>query len=194
MRKSKEEIIEVVESLNAQIIKLKALIPDLEIREKELKLFEQNITNAVDTRTSAERTIQNVLRADIIDLKQHEFALSNALELANDIIKTVHEPLIILDKNLSVIFANKSFYTTFRVKESETENKKIFDLGNKQWDIPQLREMLNDIILKSTSFEKFEVKHCFPKLGQKTMILNARKINRRLGDHYILLAIENESK
>ena len=194
MENSKQEIIKIINNINEQTKKLSNLIPSLESREEKIKSLEGTIKNAVDIRTSAERTIQGVLRADIHDLKAHEFFLSNALELANDIINTIHEPLVLLDKNLSVVLASKSFYTTFNVKESETKNEKIFNLGNKQWDIPLLRDMLNDVLLKSKTFENFKVKHTFPKVGKKTMLLNARKVTRRIGEHYILLAIEDVTK
>jgi PAS domain S-box-containing protein len=115
-----------------------------------------------------------------------------ALEFSDAIIATIREPLLVLDKELRIITANRSFYRTFHVNPEETEKKLIFDLGNRQWDIPGLRELLENILPKSTSFEDFEVEHDFESVGRKTMLLNARKIYRETDQvEMILLAIED---
>lgn len=104
------------------------------------------------------------------------------------IVETVREPLIVLNTNLKVILANKSFYDTFKVNINETENHLIYRLGNGQWDIPELRKLLEEILPKKKVFNSFEVEHEFKDIGKKTMLLNARQL-----DHVqlILLAIED---
>jgi nitrogen-specific signal transduction histidine kinase len=92
------------------------------------------------------------------------------------VVDVVHEPIIILDKNLRVLAANESFYRTFQVEPHETEKKIVYELGNGQWDIPALRKLLEDILPKHTFFKGFEVTHDFPSIGHKVMILNARRI------------------
>ena len=114
---------------------------------------------------------------------------------ASDIVETVPSALIILDRNLCITSANRAFYQTFRTSRAETEGCLIYDLGNRQWDIPALRTLLESVIPHRASVEGFEVEHDFPIIGQRTMLVNARKIFRP-GDHdgFILLAIEDVSE
>ncbi|MFQ5676495.1 MAG: PAS domain-containing protein, partial [bacterium] len=122
-------------------------------------------------------------------------ALDEAHKFAENIIATVREPLLVLDGDLKIITANKAFYRTFKVKKKATEGKLIYDLGNRQWDIPQLRELLEDILPKNTSFENYKVEHDFETIGRRTMLLNARRIKTEAGkDQFILLAIEDISE
>lgn len=114
---------------------------------------------------------------------------------ASDIVETVPSALIILDRNLIITSANRAFYQTFRTSAEETEGSLIYDLGNRQWDIPALRTLLESVIPHRASVEGFEVEHNFPTIGRRTMLVNARKIFRP-GDHdgFILLAIEDVSE
>lgn len=114
---------------------------------------------------------------------------------AGDIVETVPSALIILDQNLIIKSANRAFYQTFRTSAVETEGSLIYSLGNRQWDIPALRNLLESVIPHRASVEGFEVEHDFPTIGRRTMLVNARKILRG-GDHdgYILLAIEDVSE
>lgn len=114
---------------------------------------------------------------------------------ASDIVETVPSALIILDRNLNISSANRAFYQTFRTSAKETEGSLIYDLGNRQWDIPALRTLLESVIPHRASVEGFEVEHDFPTIGRRTMLVNARKIFRP-GEHdgFILLAIEDVSE
>jgi PAS domain S-box-containing protein len=108
--------------------------------------------------------------------KMKALEIQDALEYTKSIINTVREPLIILYEDLTVALANRSFYQGFKVKPKETEGQLIYDLGNRQWDIPKLRELLEDILPKTTSFDNFEVEHDFPDIGKRIMLLNACRI------------------
>jgi PAS domain S-box-containing protein len=111
---------------------------------------------------------------------------------AESIVDTVREPLLVLDANLRVMRANRSFYQNFRVSPQETENRLVYDLGNGQWDIPRLRTLLEEVLPQNTSFDDFEVVHDFPSIGRKFMLLNARRIFREGNQtEFILLAIED---
>lgn len=113
-------------------------------------------------------------------------------EYSESIINTVREPLIVLDQDLRVVTASRSFYSYFKVNPEETVGQLIYDLGNKQWDIPKLRELLETILPLQTTFDNYEVEHDFATIGRRIMLLNARQINRALGkDRIILLAIED---
>ncbi|MCX6003049.1 MAG: PAS domain S-box protein, partial [Chloroflexi bacterium] len=113
-------------------------------------------------------------------------------EYSESIFNTVREPLIVLDQDLRVVTVSRSFYEFFKVKPEETVGQLIYDLGNKQWDIPKLRELLEDILPKKAAFDNYEVEHDFATIGRRIMLLNARQIQRVLGkQRIILLAIED---
>ncbi|MHB8149919.1 MAG: diguanylate cyclase domain-containing protein [Desulfobulbia bacterium] len=115
-----------------------------------------------------------------------------ASEFAESIINTVREPLVALDQDLRVVSASRSFYKVFKVKPEETVGQLIYDLGNKQWDIPKLRELLETILPERTTFDDYEVEHVFSAIGRRIMLLNARQIKREKGKkRVILLAIED---
>jgi PAS domain S-box-containing protein len=120
--------------------------------------------------------------------------LQEALEYSESIISTIREPLVVLDSNLRIISVNRSFYREFLVTQEETEGKLIYEVANGQWNIPKLRELLENILPKNTSFENYEVDHEFPNLGRRIMILNARRIHDGGKTDKILLAIEDITK
>jgi len=109
---------------------------------------------------------------------------------AQDIVNTVREPLLMLDTALRVRSANRAFYQTFQVAPAETEGRLIYELGNGQWDIPDLRTLLEDIVPRSSAFNDFELEHDFPSIGRRVMLLNARKL--QAGDHGELLVLAME--
>ncbi|MFN7036190.1 MAG: GAF domain-containing protein, partial [Bellilinea sp.] len=119
-------------------------------------------------------------------------AVEEARRFAEGIVETVREPLIVLDGDLCVVRANPAFYRLFHTTPEETENHLLYELGNGQWNIPELRRLLEEILPGNTRFENFEVRHEFPKIGRRIMLLNARRIyhedNRT---RFILLAIED---
>src|SRR6185503_3115875 len=110
---------------------------------------------------------------------------------AVDIVDTVREPLMILDTTLRVRFANRAFYQTFHVSSEETENRLIYQLGNGQWDIPDLRTLLEDVVPKSSVFNDFELEHTFPVIGRRVMLLNARKLQAGQHGGLLVLAMED---
>jgi two-component system, chemotaxis family, CheB/CheR fusion protein len=113
-----------------------------------------------------------------------------ALELAESLVNTVREPLIVLDADLRVISANTTFYKNFQVTKEDTVKQFIYDVGNRQWDIPRLRGLLEDILIKNTFMNDYEVEHSFPTIGLKKMLLNARRVVTVSGQKpLILLAI-----
>jgi PAS domain-containing protein len=126
------------------------------------------------------------------DRKKIEQEVIDSLEYAQSIIDTVRDPLIVLDGDLRVISASKSFYKVFKVTAQDTEKQLIYSLGNGQWDIPKLRELLEKIIPNNASFDDYLVEHDFQNIGRRVMMLNARRIPRPPEKmRIILLAIEN---
>lgn len=129
---------------------------------------------------------------DITERKKAEQALREAHAYSESIVETLRESLVVLDPQLRVKTANKTFYKTFKVLPEETLNKFIYDIGDRQWDIPKLRELLEEIIPRNTYLNDFEVDLEFPAIGRRTMILNARRLHQTDVDaQLILLAIED---
>ncbi len=142
------------------------------------------------------RTLDNVIAGvvlsctNVTDFKLVNIKLGVAEEariLAEGIINTVGQPLIVLDSDLQVVSASRTFYEHFRVKADETVGRKIYALGNGQWDIPALRQLLEDILPKKQVMEGYVMEHDFPSLGQRRMVLNARRIATTVGNTELIL-------
>ncbi|MGA7561817.1 MAG: chemotaxis protein CheB [Desulfobaccales bacterium] len=143
---------------------------------------------------TSENTIDGVVLTfvDITERKGLEGLIQTARIYAESIVDTVREPLLVLTGDLMVVSANRSFYRMFRMSPAETENRRIYDLGKGQWNIPSLRELLEEIISKDTSFKDFAAEVEFPDLGRKKMLLNARRIpGGESQPALILLAMED---
>lgn len=118
--------------------------------------------------------------------------IEEARAFAQAIVDTVREPFLVLDQDLRVLAASRSFYQTFRVGSGSTEGRPLYALGDGQWDIPGLRLLLEKIIPERGVMEDYEVEHEFPDIGQRTMLLNARKVFYEGGSNTtILLGIED---
>ncbi len=175
-----------------QISEIGKLKSSLKRNKAESKKFPQKLQNQVEIRTVAERMIIKQLHQEIEQRKKTERVAQDARNYAESIINTVREPLISLDKDLRVVSVSRSFYDVFKVKPEETVGQLIYDLGNKQWDILKLRELLETILPQRTTFDNYEVEHDFVVIGRRTMLLNARQIERGMGkERIILLAIED---
>ncbi len=175
-----------------QILELGDLKSKLKRNKAASKNLPQKIKNQVEIRTAAERIIIKQLHQEIEQRKKTERLALDANNYAESIINTVREPLIALDQNLRVVYVSRSFYDVFKVKPEETVGQLIYDLGNKQWNIPKLRELLETILPEKTTFDNYEVEHDFSTIGRRIMLLNARQIKRGLGkEKIILLAIED---
>ena len=112
--------------------------------------------------------------------------------LAEAIVDTVREPLVVLDHDLRVIAASRSFYRTFAVAPQDTQGRRLYELGDGQWNIPALRTVLEEIIPRHRSVEAYEVEHEFPTIGRRVMLLNARQVLGEDGSSTaLLLAIED---
>ena len=128
--------------------------------------------------------------------KRNPFAaIAHGHDLAEAIVDAIREPLLVLDPDLRVIAASRSFYRTFAVTPRKTEGQLLFELGAGQWNIPKLRTLLEDIIPKRRTVESYEVDHEFPAIGRRVMLLNARRVFDENGSaSAILLAIEDVTR
>ncbi|MBD2681753.1 MULTISPECIES: CheR family methyltransferase [Nostoc] len=181
---------------NLDVSQLEPMI--LEVLET-LNTKEQEIQTAAgywySIRIRPYRTIENqidgvtMVLQDIDALKRYTASLESARNYAETIIETVQIPLVVLDADFRVNTANRSFYQTFQVSEPETIHTLLFELGNGQWDIPELRSMLNGILAGEPAEQDFEVNHDFEQIGHKNMLLNACKLHQEDNTDMILLAI-----
>jgi two-component system CheB/CheR fusion protein len=144
------------------------------------------------------RTTENIIDgvvitfSDITDFKRMGVSMIDRAEYAEGIIRTVREPLVVLNGDLKIVSANPSFYQTFHVTPEETEGQTLYDLGNGQWNIPALRKLLEELLPKNTQIEGFLMEHEFPTIGKRRMLLNARRIVQKGSpEELILLAIED---
>jgi two-component system CheB/CheR fusion protein len=129
---------------------------------------------------------------DIDSLKRSADEVRQARELAQAILDTLHEPFLLLDSALRVVSGNPAFYQAFQVTREQTEGYRVYDLGNGQWNIPRLRELLEDILPRDLQLRNFLVEHVFENIGARRMHLNARRLagdTARPGR--ILLSIED---
>ena len=170
---------------------------------KNLATYEQEVAVANGSwymmRCVPYRTLNDVIDGvvftftDVTRLKQSEEAMRRARDYTDNIIQTVPVSLLVLDAKLIVVCANQAFYRTFEVARADTEHRLIYELGSGQWNIPKLREVLDDIAKRDSHIDNFEVEHDFPGIGRKIMSLNGRKLSSNHGDddNSILLAIED---
>ena len=173
-----EAVNEELQSANEELLsgseELQSLNEELETGKEELQSTNEELS---------------VVNQEMIGLNQQ---VTDARDYAEAIITTIREPLLVLDRNLRVKSANNAFYKTFHVNELETEGRLVYHLGDNQWNIPQLRNLLEDILPKKALFTDFEVTHNFQYIGERVMHLNGREIRREnVEEKLILLAIED---
>jgi two-component system, chemotaxis family, CheB/CheR fusion protein len=173
-----EAVNEEMQSANEELLssseEMQSLNEELETSKEELQSTIEELT---------------VVNQEMVSLNEQ---VTNARDYAEAIVTTTREPLVILDKHLHVKTANASFYKTFLVTELQTEGRLIYELGNKQWDIPALRILIEKILPGKDSLSDFEVEHNFPIIGQRHMLLNGREmISDASGEKLILLSIQD---
>ncbi|MFA5293434.1 MAG: PAS domain S-box protein [Phycisphaerae bacterium] len=183
-------------------IKLSVDIPDFEkilldvIENLHQKTFEikDKEENWYSVYIRPYRTLDNKINgvvAIFIDITEHKKAqqvIEDARTYSESILETMREPLIMLNADLKVISANKSFRQAFKVDHKESEDRFIYDLGNGQWNIPRLRELLENILPMNNAIDNYEIEHDFENIGPKTMLFNARRF---MDTKMILITIED---
>ena len=185
--------------LSVEIPHLQALLRDvietLAVQEREV---EARDGRWYSVRVRPYRTADNKIDGAVISfvdidvLKRGFEKVKEARDQAEAIIATVREPLVVLDAGLRVLNANRSFYETFQVRREETERQSFFDIGNHQWNIPQLRTLLEEVLPRGSVVEDFQIDHDFEAIGRRTMRLNARRVLSATGlPTLVLLAIED---
>jgi two-component system, chemotaxis family, CheB/CheR fusion protein len=175
----KEKILDVMDELESI---------EFEIKDNDNKSYSMKIRPYKASDNKIEGAIILLYDIDLLKKVAVETERKNYFEAIHN---TLREPILILNKDLKVVSANKSFYDTFKLNQKKTVGKYVYDLGNKQWDIPALKKLLENILPKNNFFDNYEIEHKFSANGTKKMLLNARKIEA--GDsreELILLAFE----
>lgn len=188
LAQSREDMRSITEEQEAANEELQSANEELLSGSEELQsLNEEMETSKEELQSTNEELI--IVNQEMISLNEQ---VTYSRDYAESIIATIHQPLLVLDENLRVKTASAQFYKVFKVNEQETVGELFYELGNKQWDIPQLRLLLESLLPEKKSFQNFEVEHSFPTLGQRFMYLNASEICREKGDEkLILLAIQD---
>ncbi len=185
---ARTEIHSVIESQETAYEELQTANEEIVSSNEEFQTLNEELES---TKEEIEAANEELIATNI-ELKKHNDLLEESYNYSQTIIATIHEPMIVLTSNLYVKSANKSFYKKFNVTKEETEGKPLFKLGNKQWDIPKLHELLDSILTKNSNFENFVVTHVFPGIGEKIMLLNASRIIQKTHrEKLILLAIKD---
>jgi two-component system, chemotaxis family, CheB/CheR fusion protein len=140
------------------------------------------------------KTWDNRIEGAVISLQDVDTlkrTLDQTRVYADTIVESAREPIVVLDAKLQVTAANPAFYRAFDVSREETERRLIYELGDGQWNIPKLRELLEEIVPRNSRVDDFQMNHDFPHIGQRQMLLNARRVEMQPGHPFILLAIED---
>ncbi|MBK8702341.1 MAG: PAS domain-containing protein [Saprospiraceae bacterium] len=170
-----EAFVEELQSAHEEVVSSNE---ELQTVNEELETSKEELESANEELTTTNQELQT--RNDL---------LTESYEYSDAIISTMHESMLVLGKDLRVKSANQAFYKKFGVTEEETEGVLLYDLGNKQWNIPALRELLEDIIPKNSQFYNYEVKHTFLNLGEKIMSLNASRVIQKAHREQLILLV-----
>lgn len=181
----REDMRSIVEEQEANNEELQSANEEIISSNEEL----QSINEELETsKEEIESTNEELLTINQ-ELQVRNDQLSEANEFSEIIFATIREATLVLDGDLRIKSANKTFYTLFRVDEENTEGRLIYEIGNRQWDIPKLRLLLADVIRRNVQVDSFEVTHNFEGIGEKVLLVNARRVVRQ--EEAILLAIED---
>lgn len=184
----REDMRSITEDQEASNEELQSANEELESGSEELQSLNEELESSKEELQSTNEEIV-VINQELVNLNE---TLTLQRDYNESIIANIWEPLLVLDKNLRVKTANSAFYKTFMVNERETEGCLIYDLGNRQWNIPALRVCLEDLLPKHSRITDYEVTHVFPSIGERIMLLNATEIRRDAKEEkLILLSIQD---
>ncbi|WP_420150165.1 CheR family methyltransferase [Spirosoma sp.] len=181
----REDMRSIIEEQEASNEELQSANEEIISSNEEL----QSINEELETsKEEIESTNEELLTINQ-ELQVRNDQLSEAYRFAEDIFGTIREATLVLDADLRIKSANQAFYRLFQLREDEAERRLIYELGNRQWDVPELRLMLTDIITSDVQFQGYELTYLSSEIGQKHLSLNARRVVRQQDS--ILLAIED---
>ncbi|HRI60864.1 MAG TPA: CheR family methyltransferase [Saprospiraceae bacterium] len=195
IRQLEEELSNMREDMHAVIEEQEASNEELQSANEEIVSSNeelQSINEELETSKEEIEASNEELLTINQELQVRNQELAEAYAYSEAVFATIREALLVLDKDLRVVSANKAFYKLFRIREEDAEGRLIYELGHHQWDIPALRELLEKVIPQNSEFQGFKVAHHFTDLGEKVLLLNARKVIQQVNrQQLILLAIED---
>ncbi|HEU4633622.1 MAG TPA: chemotaxis protein CheB [Flavisolibacter sp.] len=184
----REDMRSIVEAQEAANEELQSANEEIVSSNEELQSINEELETSKEEIESSNEELITINQ----ELQVRNEQLAEVQEYSEAVFTTIRESLLILDKDLRIKSANQAFYKTFLMREEEVEGRLLFELNNKQWNIPLLRQFLTEIIPSQSQFHGFEITHSFPGIGEKVMLLNARKLIQKMHrQHLILLAIED---
>jgi two-component system, chemotaxis family, CheB/CheR fusion protein len=200
---SKDEIVkQLQDELNSLKDDMRSILEEQEASVEELQSANEEVVSSNEELQSINEELETS-KEEVESTNEELMTINNELQLRNEqlaesygysqeIFDTIQEAVIVLDKDFRVRSANKTFYRIFKLKEEKTEGLIIFELGDRAWDIQPLRKFLYEVITNHSSYYGFEVEHHFPHIGEKTLLLNARRVTQTAHrKQLILLAIED---
>lgn len=180
---------------------MRSITEDQEVTNEELQSANEELLSSSEELQSLNEELETgkeelqSTNEELLIVNQEMISLTDQLKLEKDyaesIVETIREPLVVLDMYLRVKSANESYYKTFRTNESETEGRLFFELGKKQWNIPELRSHIEAVLSDKSKFSNFEVKVNFRNLGERIMLLSGREIKEKSSEPLVLLAIDD---
>src|SRR5215218_7534610 len=172
----REDMRIVIEEQEAANEELQSVNEEIISSNEELQSINEELETSKEELESSNEELITINQ----ELQMRNEQLAEIQEYSEAVFTTIRESLLILDKNLRIKNANSCFYKTFEVTEEETEGKLLYDVGNKQWNIPKLKELLEEVIPRNSQVQDFEVVHTFQHIGEKIMLVNARRLIRRV--------------
>ncbi|HEY0610304.1 MAG TPA: CheR family methyltransferase [Chitinophaga sp.] len=184
----REDMRSIVEAQEAANEELQSANEEIVSSNEELQSINEELETSKEEIESSNEELITINQ----ELQVRNEQLAEVLEYSEAIFTTTRESLLLLDKDLHVKAANNAFYKTFRTREEVVVGKLVYELDNKQWDIPALHKLLDEIVPRSMYSEGFEITHTFTGVGKKVLLVNARKVVQKIHhQQLILLAIED---
>ncbi len=195
IRQLEEELLQVREDMRSITEEQEAANEELQSANEELLSSSEELQSLNEELETSKEELQStneeltVLNHELINLNEQ---VTDARNYSESIVATLYQPLLVLDKNLRVKTANQAFYKTFKVNEQETEGVLIYDLGNRQWNIPELRTLLEEILPQKKQITDYKVTHNFLSIGERIILLSGLELTReKKEEKLILLSIED---
>jgi two-component system, chemotaxis family, CheB/CheR fusion protein len=187
----REDMRSIIESQEAANEELQSANEEIVSSNEELQSMNEELETSKEEIESSNEELITINQ----ELHVRNEQLAESVEYSEAVFTTLREGLLILDKELRVKTANAAFYKTFHLGEDETEGETVYELGNKSWDIPALHQLLDKQLRQHTIVNHYEITHDFPGIGEKTLLINARRIVKKTHQHeLVLLAIEDISE
>jgi two-component system, chemotaxis family, CheB/CheR fusion protein len=188
LENNKEDMRSILEEQEAANEELQSANEEIVSSNEELQSINEELETSKEEVESSNEELMTINK----ELQVRNEQLAEAYEYSEAVSGIIREAVLILDKDVRVRSANKAFYRIFKTKEEETEGMLLYELGNRQWDILELRHVLEEINTKRTAVGGFEVSHDFPTIGRKTMLLHAKSLIQKVHQkEIIILAIED---